>query len=310
MDGLQKILVDALIASLSLGLLVAVLVQVIKQLPYLRMWVNRRAIAQWQARRQTSVDAITAAFKENRKPAWMKTWGGSKAEWNLPSSEPSPSEPVLDLSWRFWTPAEEASSPKSGMPNERIALMPILAQPTDLLLKELQNIAAQVQEHPATFPRAFALISAGANPDDQLALLWFDQMATKDPSLIERLSPMDKAPSADADEAEADKAVDDDSSPPDALAAGVRAAQDRIAAAVDRNLDALQITLALRWPRTMFVLSIFLAMAIALSATTSGAIAQSPGLLLLMMVGVVGGVLATVVYDAFAFVSRLARQYQ
>jgi len=305
MGDLQKILVDALIASLSLGLLVAVLVQVIKQLPYLRVWVNRHAIEQWQARRRTSVYAITEAFKENRKPAWMKTWGGGKAEWNLPSSGPSSSEPVLDLSWLFWTPAQEASSPKSGVPNERISLMPILAQPTDLLLKELQNIAAQVQEHPATFPRAFGLISAGANPDDQLALLWFDQMATKDPSLIERLSPMDKAPSAYADKPE-----DGDSSPPDALAAGVRAAQDRIAAAVDRNLDALQITLALRWPRTMFVLSIVLAIAIALSATRSGGVVQSPGLLLIMMVGVAGGVLATVVYDAFAFVSRLARQFQ
>jgi hypothetical protein len=156
--------------------------------------------------------------------------------------------------------------------------------PRNLFLKKLENMAQGILEAPALHPEEFLVFSAGAPADDQALALKLDVISRAYPALLAKLK-----------EGEEELAL-----PPSVLSA-----QERVAAAVDRNLDDLQLRLAQLWPVAVRSVSVLVGVAgsLAIGLGLAGFRGASP-VLLLMLIGAGSGLLAPILKDIVGLVTR------
>jgi len=160
-------------------------------------------------------------------------------------------------------------------------LMPTRSRflPADLLMKHLENRARAAMDRGGD-PDELALVAAGASASD-IALI---------------LNPPAMAESASR------ASEDDDDRPMDSPLA---TAQVNVAAAIERNLDELQIALSFWWPRVVQAAAILTSLVIvgSFAATVEG-LGGAP--MLILLIAVAGAYLAAIFRDLVGIVQRMA----
>lgn len=169
--------------------------------------------------------------------------------------------------------------------------------PKDLYIKAIQNRVHEALEHPSDNIEVFLRITNGAASFDQALACLADKMMRQDPNWVARIEKQEGLP-ADSDGTKGEH-------PGSGYAAMIAAAQDRVAASAERNLDDLQIKITVQWPVWLKTLAVIVAIAIALAGGIE--IAALPVRLwwLLVIFGIVGGYASSIVYEGLTIIGRL-----
>jgi hypothetical protein len=171
--------------------------------------------------------------------------------------------------------------------------------PAGQLMKQIQNLSQQVLDHPASYAVIFPLVASGASKADLELVFFLDRLIALDPKLLGTISASSE-----------DSAFAKDSG----LSIAVTAARDHVEAAVERNLDQLQLRLAFGWPRFMrhvcLLVGVILCFLLVGSTTTMlteshGAIEWMEWFYGVLAFGIVAGYLATILYDGLSIVGSL-----
>jgi hypothetical protein len=180
-----------------------------------------------------------------------------------------------------------------------VGLMPFV--PMDLYLKKIQNIAQRALEHPAQNGETFAYFAADATLPDMVLVYQVDGIAEQNPKFLERLTVRDVS----------EKSVSS-STFDESAAATVASAQDNVSTSIERSLDDLQIRLMFWWPILMRFAVIIAAVALYLSIFYG--VGNEPltarNLLIITIIGVAAGYLASFVYDLLSLLAAFRPRSQ
>lgn len=267
---LQDLLTGFVFVSLLIAIATLAIVQFVK--PAARGLIRWRATRAWRRRQERDRKLRYEDFAS--PPDWLRLWG-------LPSRLKLP-EPKLE------------SKPTSG-PLGRGGAM--TTSSTDHYMRQVQNEAVAVLEHPSEHFESFLLLTQGASVSDQATLIWVDVLRRFRPEAY-----------AHAMEAQQSSGVADGKAEPRAAAkmvgTTITAAQEAVAAASERALDELQLELLGTWTLGGRYLALLAGLLVAIFAGQAVR-AISPFTFLL---GLSGGALASMIYEsARGFAARRRR---
>ena len=254
---LQSLFYNILMVAFLVALATIALFQFIK--PVARSLIYRQAIDRWAAQLQRQGKTGLNSWNEAR-PQWLQRIRprpiliGSALNREADSAERHP-----------WSKAVTSTA-------------------LPYVMREVQNRASKIIESPSESPALFLGLTEQASPDDQHTLIWFDSLRRSNEKLFARLTA----------EAVADDPPEKTSSPTRDAARVVVAAQQAVAAAVEKKLDGLQLALAVRWAFAGRCFALLLGVVLAVVA----ALSINAGSPLTLLIGLAGGALASLLHDA------------
>lgn len=282
-DVLQEsVAVMALIALLSL-----LLVQMFK-LP-LRYGSHRWLLGLWLARRSASASRFREQSHAVEIPQWL-TQACPKGT-STKKIEELKSARVKDI--------DKALHLKKAL---RYMATASLFLQVEVLMKQIQNLAQEVLDHPSEHWAALPFLAHGASADDMVILYRVDWLAGKYPDFLGRLT----RPQGHDELTEHQPSKEGEQPTPRYPEAFV-AAQDNVAAAVERNLDDLQIRLTTWSPMVLRGFALLAGMVIALVAGLWLVKLPVELFWILALIGLAAGYLASLAYDLLGLLGSWVR---
>jgi hypothetical protein len=276
-DKLGGVLWNTTLAMALVGFITVFAVQLLK--PVVRALVLTNALSAWL--RTRSYRMISPSDLVEEGPQW--------GEWSKWAGE-----------WNEWSRRHHYYSGRQhnfNIPSiEIFNVMPFV--PRDLYMKELQNRVQQVLERPSDNPYAFLAVTKGAARFDQAVVLISDYLIRQAPlALFEAENLFERTQKDEMSEEGVTKTT--------GYSTTISMAQDHVAAASERNLDNLQIRLAVQWPVIIRLLSLVTGVLIAYFGGLMVAGLSAHLWWFLLIIGAIGSYIASIIYDAFAIVGRL-----
>ncbi|WP_454890514.1 hypothetical protein [Sphingopyxis chilensis] len=257
--------------TIALCLIIAILTLAMVQLvrPLLRGAVQLRALTRWRNDRRAR-----GLISENdlAVPRWLKGL--------VPGDDPLWEE--FQTEWGSLDPYSQ-NSPTSILSNPHYSR--IFRSTSDgHFMKQIQDAATSVLAHPSLHTRDYLALTRGASREDVSAILYLDFIARRRPQRLNKLMiPADGAAPG--------------------FAESVAAAQQAVSDATEQSLDAIQLSLG--GPQD--IASKTLSIAVGMSVAAAGAYLTAPrgDPMVPLIIGTLGGLLSTLLYDiAAAFMAR------
>ena len=304
-ENLRSLLESALISGLILAVVVVVVMQLWKT--WLRSSFHKKRLSQWaeslsekagiefgtNIERLREVKVSESSVLDKIYFRWTKTLAARIGQtlridiertWDRKEEKKLHASPILiELRKEGQAARKGSSEPRASI--FETATMTMSNLPRELFMKRIENFFRAVLESPSEREIDFHVIACGAPMLDRLLVVESDRVARFKPEFFEK---------------EGDREREDQTFP-----AVVLSAQDRVASAVERNLDELQLMLTLQWPVTVRMSAIAVGI---ISALIIGFVAV-PGdlrtLAIFALIGVGAGLIAPIMYDLYSILDRL-----
>ena len=263
LSATRQLLIDGLIATLVLAIIVGIISETLRN--GLQRSTRERMFREWWA--SLNWQEISSEDERNYWALWSR----------LGMRGPAGSVGGLGI--------------KKGVDEFKRSALQACELPNELFMRKIENMARAVLERPSERPDLFIALTTGVAAEEKLIVLRFDEVM-RFPRLGSSSSSVPPPSPPDGDKPSLDS---------EEMPTAVLAAQDRTAAALDRNLDDLQLRFAREWPGLMYTTSFLIGVVFSLlvAALVNGF--GGAGYLVAMgMIGAAAGLLAAVARDSFS----------
>ncbi len=291
LEGLRTALEDGVAITAWIGLFTLLLVQMGKLI--LRHQFHWLLLVRWIRQRWQSAEHFGKRSQEQGFPPWFKEL----------STSDSKAPTVLDAFKEAAAAVDFKDEKTRGAALKKIGRRSFFMK-GDYFLKQVQNSAQEALESPSEHMLLLPIVADGASIGDMIIVSQTDWLARNHPSALPWLD-------WTLDTSRSDSAGPTGEEPtgarvPEALVT----AQDNLAAAVERNLDDLQIRLTTWWPMVLRGTSLILGVSIALTAAHQAGIREPTSFLILAAIGLAAGFLAALAYDFLSLIGSWIRPHR